>query len=66
VFSVRYGTVIYNVDENRAGHVAHTEDGRGTYRVLAVIPEGKKPFGRPSLYGMISLKWISKQWDWEA
>jgi len=39
---------------------------RGAYRVLAGRPEGKRPFGRPSVYGRILLKWIIKKWDWEA
>jgi hypothetical protein len=30
-----------------AGHVAHTGEGRGVYRVLVVKPEGKRPLGRP-------------------
>jgi len=31
----------------RAGHVAHMGEGRGVYRVLVGIPEGKRPLGRP-------------------
>jgi hypothetical protein len=30
-----------------AGHVAHMEEGRGVYRILAGKPEGKRPVGRP-------------------
>jgi hypothetical protein len=30
-----------------AGHVAHTAEGRGVYRVLVGRPEGKRPLGRP-------------------
>ena len=30
-----------------AGHVAHTSEGRGVYRVLVRKPEGKRPLGRP-------------------
>jgi hypothetical protein len=30
-----------------AGHVAHTGEGRGIYRVLVGRPEGKRPLGRP-------------------
>jgi len=41
-------------------------DRRGAYGVLAGIPEGKRPFGRPNVYGRILLKWILKKWDWEA
>ena len=47
----------------REGHVAHMGDRRGKYRVLAGIPEGKRPFGRPSVYGRILLKLIFKRWD---
>jgi hypothetical protein len=32
-----------------AGHVAHIGEKRGVYRVLAGIPEGKRPMGRPRL-----------------
>jgi len=31
----------------KAGHVAHTLEGRGVYRVLVGGPEGKGPLGRP-------------------
>jgi hypothetical protein len=30
-----------------AGHVARMGEGRGVYRVLVGMPEGKKPLGRP-------------------
>jgi hypothetical protein len=30
-----------------AGHVAHTGEKRGVYRVLVGKPEGKRPQGRP-------------------
>jgi hypothetical protein len=30
-----------------AGHVAHMGEGRGAYRVLVGIPEGRGPLGRP-------------------
>jgi hypothetical protein len=30
-----------------AGHVAHTREGRGAYRVLVGRPEGKRPLVRP-------------------
>ena len=41
-----------------AGLVAHVEDWRGVYRVLVGKPEGKRPFGRPSLRWGIILRWI--------
>jgi hypothetical protein len=30
-----------------AGHVARTREGRGIYRVLVGMSEGKRPLGRP-------------------
>jgi hypothetical protein len=30
-----------------AGHVARLGEGRGVYRVLVGIPEGKRPLGKP-------------------
>jgi hypothetical protein len=30
-----------------AGHVARMGEGRGVYRVLVRMPEGKRPLGRP-------------------
>jgi hypothetical protein len=30
-----------------AGHVARMGDGRGVYRILVGMPEGKRPLGRP-------------------
>jgi hypothetical protein len=30
-----------------AGHVARMGEGRGVYRVLGGMPEGKRPLGRP-------------------
>jgi len=30
-----------------AGHVAHTGEWRGVYRVLVGKPEGRRPLGRP-------------------
>jgi hypothetical protein len=30
------------------GHVANTEEGKGTYRVLVGKPEAKRPLGRPT------------------
>jgi hypothetical protein len=28
-------------------HVAHTTEGKGSYRILVGIPEGRRPLGRP-------------------
>jgi len=30
-----------------AGHMAHTDEDGGVYRVLVGKPEGKRPLGRP-------------------
>jgi hypothetical protein len=30
-----------------AGHVARMGEGRGAYSILVVIPEGRRPLGRP-------------------
>jgi hypothetical protein len=30
-----------------AGHVARMGEGRGVYRILIGVPEGKRPLGRP-------------------
>jgi hypothetical protein len=40
-----------------AGHVAHMEERRGTYRVLVGKPEKKRSLGR------IILRWIFRKWD---
>jgi hypothetical protein len=40
-----------------AGHVARIGEGRGVYRVLVGKPEGKRPLGRPSVDGRITLRW---------
>jgi hypothetical protein len=36
---------------------------RGVYRVLLGKPEVKGPLGRPSVDGMVLLKWIFKNLD---
>jgi hypothetical protein len=38
-------------------------EGRGVYRVLVRKHEGKKPLGRPSVDGRITLRWIIRKWD---
>jgi hypothetical protein len=40
-----------------AGHVARTEEGRGVCRVLVGRPEDKRPLGRSSVGGRITLSW---------
>jgi hypothetical protein len=35
----------------------------GVYRVLVGKPEGKRPLGRPGIYGRIILRWILRNWD---
>ena len=42
--------IIRNLKSRRlrwTGHVAHMEQSRNAYRVLAGKPEGKRPLGRP-------------------
>jgi hypothetical protein len=39
--------VIKSREMRRAGYVARMGEGRGTYRVLAGRPEGRRPTGRP-------------------
>ena len=45
------------------GHVASMGQGRGVHRVLVGKPEGKRPLGRPKLYGRIILRWIFRKWE---
>jgi hypothetical protein len=47
------------------GYVVCMEDRRGTYRVLVVRPDGKKPLGRYRHKWKITLQSIYK-WDAEA
>jgi hypothetical protein len=46
-----------------AGHVARMGEGRGAYRILVGIPEGRRPLGRSGVDGRITLKRIFKKWD---
>jgi hypothetical protein len=39
--------VIKSIRMRWAGHIARTGEGRAVDRVLVVIPEGKRPLGRP-------------------
>ena len=44
------GNIIRNLKSRHlrwAGHVAHMEHSRNSYRVLVEKPEGKRPLGRP-------------------
>jgi len=59
-----------------AGQAARMDDGRGIYRVLVGIPEGKRPLGRPRLrleddiktdlqeVGCEGMDWIDLAHDW--
>jgi len=49
-----------------AGHVARMGESRSVHRVLVWKPEGKRPFGRPSLDGRIILRWSFRKWDVET
>jgi hypothetical protein len=43
-------TIIQVIKSRRmrwAGHVARMGEGRGAYRILVGIPEGRRPLGRP-------------------
>jgi hypothetical protein len=40
-----------------AGHVARMGEGRGVYRVLIGMPEGKRPLGRPRRRWEGNIKW---------
>jgi len=39
------------------------EEGRGLYRVLVGIREGKSHLGDPGVDGRIILRWIFRKWD---
>jgi hypothetical protein len=45
------------------GHIAGMGEKRAVYRVLVRRPEGRSPFGRPNIDGMIILRWILRKWD---
>ena len=50
-----------------AGHVAHTGERRGVYRVLVRKPEGKRPLERPWSRWEDNIKldirgWIASRW----
>jgi hypothetical protein len=40
-----------------AGNVVRMVEGRGVYKVLVGKSEGKRPLGRPSVGGRITLSW---------
>jgi hypothetical protein len=40
------------------GHVAHTKERRGAYRVLVGKPEGRYHLENPGVGGRIILKWV--------
>jgi hypothetical protein len=41
-------------------------EGRGAYRILVGRPEGRNHLEDPGVDGRIILKWIFKEWNWEA
>jgi hypothetical protein len=43
---------------NHGGHLARTGEVRNSYKILAGIPEGKRPLGRPIIRRRIILKLI--------
>jgi hypothetical protein len=48
------------------GHVAHTGERRGTFKVLVVKIEGKRPLGRPRHRWESNIKIYVKQIGWEG
>jgi hypothetical protein len=44
------------------GHVACMGEGRGAYRVLVGMPEGKRPLGRPRLKWEDNISWTLGRW----
>jgi hypothetical protein len=40
------------------GHVAHMGEVRGACNILVGRPEGRRPLGRLSIDGRITLRWI--------
>jgi hypothetical protein len=48
------------------GYVACMGEGRSAYRVLVGKPEGKRPFGVPSLRGEGGIKINLKEMWWDA
>jgi hypothetical protein len=49
-----------------AGYVACTGDRKGAYRILVGKPEGKTPFRRLSVDGMMILKLIFQEIGWRT
>jgi hypothetical protein len=48
------------------GHVAHTGERRGAYRVLVGRPEGKRPFGRSRSKWDDNIKTNLQEMGWET
>ena len=46
-YSLNVVGVMKSIRMRWAGHVAHTGEERGVYRVLVGEPEGRRPLGRP-------------------
>jgi hypothetical protein len=49
-----------------AGHVAHKGDGRGAYRILEGIPEGRRPTGRPKHRWEDNIRMHLQEVEWGA
>jgi hypothetical protein len=49
-----------------AGHVPHTGEKRGVYRVLVQKAEGKNHLKDPGVDGRVILIWIFRKWDVKA
>jgi len=57
--------IIFYVIKSRrmrcAGHVARVGKRRGVYRVFVVIPQRRRPLGRPRRRWGIILRWIFRK-----
>ncbi|PNF20530.1 hypothetical protein B7P43_G05249 [Cryptotermes secundus] len=49
-----------------AGHVARMVEKRNTYRILAGMPEGKGPLGRPSRRCVDNIKRDLREIGWDG
>jgi hypothetical protein len=49
-----------------AGHVACMGEGRGAYRILVGIPDGKRPLGRPTHRWDCNIKMVLQIVGWRG
>jgi hypothetical protein len=62
-FSLNIVQVIKSRRMSWAEHVARLWERRVIYRTLMGKAEGKRPLGRPDVYGRIILRWIFRKWN---